>query len=63
MLLWQVAFHQVFYERASPILRGKHGIALFPVHNQVVDFALGLGQVCVLAHAWPIETHFLEPSV
>ena len=43
MLLWQDAFCQVFYERASPILRGKHGIAVFLVYSQVVGFALGLG--------------------
>lgn len=42
MLLWEDTFYQVLYERASPILSGKHSIALFPVYSQMASFTLGL---------------------
>lgn len=59
MLPWQGTFCQILYEQASPILSGKHSIALFPTCNQVAGLTLGLDQVSNLTYVWPIKTCFL----
>ena len=63
VLLWQDTFSQVSHKWTPLVFANEYQATFLFVCCKLAGLALGLDLVCVLAHAWPIETCPLESAV